>query len=65
LPSECANEHSQQFVAMIARRASTCSASRPTIALLSRSNHNAWLPCMVHLSISSAGHIRDRPVAIT
>ena len=61
LPSECANEHSQRLVRMIARRASSCSASRPPIALLSRPDHNPGSRCMVHLSISSAQHVRDRP----
>jgi hypothetical protein len=44
LPGERANEHSQRFIATIARRASLCSASMPTIALLSRPDHNACLP---------------------
>jgi len=39
LSSEHANERSQRFVAMIARRTSSCSASRPPIPLLSRPNH--------------------------
>jgi hypothetical protein len=44
LSSERANKHSQRFVATIARRRSSRSASTPPIALLSRPDHNAWLP---------------------
>jgi hypothetical protein len=44
LSGKRANEHSQRFIAMIARRASSCSASSPTIAFLSRPDHNACLP---------------------
>jgi hypothetical protein len=41
---ERANERSQWFVAMIARRASLRSPSRSPIALVSRSDHNAATP---------------------
>jgi hypothetical protein len=43
LPRECANEHSQRFFAMIARRTPSYPALTPPIALLSRPDHNAWL----------------------
>jgi hypothetical protein len=44
LSGEHANERSQRFVTMIARRASSYCASRPPIALLLRPDHNACLP---------------------
>jgi hypothetical protein len=44
LARERANERSQWFVAMIARRASLRSPSRSPIALVSRSDHNAATP---------------------
>jgi hypothetical protein len=44
LASEGADQHSQRFVALIARRTLTCCASKPFIALASRTNHNAATP---------------------
>jgi len=41
LASEDVNEHAQRLVAVIARRASSCCASMPSIAFLSRPDHNA------------------------
>jgi hypothetical protein len=44
MPSERANERSKRFIATFAQRRSSRSASTPPIALLSRPDHNAWLP---------------------
>jgi hypothetical protein len=44
LAGERANERSQGFIATIARRRSSRSASTSPIALLLRPDHNAWLP---------------------
>jgi hypothetical protein len=44
LASEGADQHAQRFVAVIARRTLTCCASKPLIALVSRTDHNAATP---------------------
>ena len=44
LASEDADQHAQRFVAVIARRPLSCCASKPSIALLSRTDHNAATP---------------------
>ena len=44
LASEDADQHAQRFVAVIARRTLPCYASKPLIALLSRTDHNAATP---------------------
>jgi hypothetical protein len=45
LASEDADQNVQWFVVVIARRPLMSSASRPSIALLSRPDHNAVAPC--------------------
>ena len=44
LASEGADQHAQRFVAVIAGRTLTCGASKPLIALVSRTDHNAATP---------------------
>jgi hypothetical protein len=44
LASEDADQYVQWFVVVIARRSFSCCASKPSIALLSRPDHNAAAP---------------------
>jgi len=51
LASEDADQHEQRFVAVIARSSLSCRASKPSIAPLSRPDHNAASPPVVDLCI--------------
>jgi hypothetical protein len=44
LASEDADQHAQRFVTVIAQRALTCCASKPSAPLASRTDHNAATP---------------------
>ena len=46
LASEDADQHAQRFIVVIARRSFSCYTSMPSIALLSRPDHNAAAPPM-------------------
>jgi hypothetical protein len=70
LASEDADKQTQRFIAVLARRPLTSCASRPSIALLSRPDHNALAPCRevdlsvleTHIVVFFGGHhvIADR-----
>jgi hypothetical protein len=64
LPSEDPDQHSERFVALIAWRSWSCCASRPSIALLSRPDHNAAAPPVVD-PCSRARVFATRLAAIT
>jgi len=64
LASEDPDQHSEGFVALIAWRSLSCCASRPSIALLSRPNHNAASPS-ASISAFALSVFASRIAAIT
>jgi hypothetical protein len=57
LSSERANERSQRFIAVFARRTALRSPSRSSIAPLSRSDHNAATPSRMTDSFRSCATV--------
>ena len=61
LASENADQHSERFVAVITPRTLTCCASKPLIAPVSRTDHNAATPS---LSLMFAPELSAMPIIL-